>query len=349
MSLKHIFFYSLALSSMFLTHGSESCYVATFTPDYTFEAQFTALWLKPGATNTHFAAEAFPLPVLSPNWAIHDICKKHHFAFDLLLRTQFHNAHSSLFINWEHFKHGDATAFTTNSNNMTGPFFEIGPDATPYFTSAGSVHFDFNEINLDYGQNVEFGQRLQTNLFAGISLVKLCEILRYTYMGADAGLSRIIKTPIHFKGAGLHAGLDFMYDIACRFEFTGRLSASILNGKSSNQTTYTSFSPALVLLDAPNPNIQAVCPQCTTLVVPVLFQKIGLAYAHEWCERYMITIGVGYQAQVYFNALRSTDMGSEVVAPPVASSSVGVYARTFQRNISNFSLTGAYFSFGIGF
>ena len=98
--------------------------VRTQSPGYTVQAKCTALYLKPGASNTHFAAEAFPLPVLSPDWQIYDIAKKYHFGFDLFLSSQIHSVNGLLFANWQYFKNCNRTAFVINSNNMVGPFLK---------------------------------------------------------------------------------------------------------------------------------------------------------------------------------------------------------------------------------
>lgn len=225
---------------------------------------------------------------------------------------------------------------------MVGPFFEIGPDASPFFQADGKVKFNFNEINANYGQNVNFGDRLTTNLFVGVSFVEVCQDLNYTYAGTKSGknVSRNISTPTKFRGAGPQFGIDFSYDIFKGLGFGARLAGSILNGQSSNHTTYTSLSG----LTTQSPNIQTTKTNNISLVVPSLFQRIGLVYVYEFCDHYSIKAEAGYQAQLYFNVLQTVDMGSEVVTPPVQSSAIGVYARTFQRNISNFSLTGAYLS-----
>lgn len=86
-----------------------------------------------------------------------------------------------------------------------------------------------------------------------------------------------------------------------------------------------------------------------SLLVPAFQQKLGVAYAHTFCDDYFVKLEVGYQAQIYLNTLQSTDMGSEVVTPPVIPDIIGVFSRTFQRTVSNFSLAGAYITLDVGF
>lgn len=344
-------FLSLFVLQNVHTENSDLLDVYTSSPDYTIQVKFNALYVKPGATNTHFAAEAFPLPVLSPNWQIHDIAKTYHFGFDVYFGAQIHSVNTSLFGNWQHFKNCNRTVYVTDSDNMVGPFFEIGPDASPYYQTEGTVHFSFNEINIDYGQNVNLGDRLTMTWFVGASVLQLCEFLDYTYTGTqeDEVVSRNIATPIKFTGAGPQFGAQFLYDIICGFGLSGKVAGAILNGTSKTHTTYTSYSPILETLDAADPNIQTTKVNCISLTVPSLFTRLGVSYLYEFEKYYAMQFEAGYQAQIYFNVLQSIDMGSEVVTPPVETSSVGVYARTFQRNFSSFSLSGAYFSFGFYF
>jgi len=85
-----------------------------------------------------------------------------------------------------------------------------------------------------------------------------------------------------------------------------------------------------------------------TIVVPALEGKIGLNYTYDFCD-WLLTLEIGYEAHLYFNALQSVDMGSEVIDLGPNPASVGVFARTFQRNISNFALAGPYLNVMIGF
>ena len=59
-----------------------------------------------------------------------------------------------------------------------------------------------------------------------------------------------------------------------------------------------------------------------------------------------------YQAQIYINAIRSIDMGSEVALSAggsIGSAVTGVYARTFERTVSDFGLAGPYVTLSLGF
>jgi len=323
--------------------------VVTENPAYTVDFGFRGLALKPHVSNLHYAAEAFPLPAPSPHWNIYDIRPHYHFGFDITFNAFFHKLNTNLYANWEHFRGSDCAAISAATENMVGPFFEIGPDALPYANASGRVAFKFNEFNISYGQNVNFGNRLHTNFFAGVSFAHIEECLSATYSNEDGTIARTITTPISFAGAGPQVGVDFMYDIVCGLQFAGRATGSLLTGKLKNHTAYESISPALTPLGITPPNAQSTSLCSRTQIVPAFNQRLGIAYAFEFCDHYLVRIEAGYQAQIYLSALQSVDMGSEVVTPPVAPDTVGVFARTFQRNISNFGLTGPYATIEVGF
>jgi hypothetical protein len=46
------------------------------------------------------------------------------------------------------------------------------------------------------------------------------------------------------------------------------------------------------------------------------------------------------------NFFFSVDISSQVITPPVIPNTVGVFARTFKRTLSNFGLAGPYVSIG---
>lgn len=124
---------------------------------------------------------------------------------------------------------------------------------------------------------------------------------------------------------------------------------TLLTGSVENQNEYLSRSPLLQVLNITPPNKQTICTQKRTVLVPALEERVGLAYAFDFYRCYNFKLEVGYQAQIYIGAIQTVDIGSEVVTPPVIPDTIGVYARTFQRNISNFALAGPYVNFDLKF
>lgn len=344
----------LALATTIATYTHEddfaSCEVFLESPDYRLDTYFRALFLKPTANNLHYAAQATPLPIQSPSWNIYNLHPDYHFGFDLGTRVILHNRKTNLALNWEHFHSRTCAAHTVPVNtDMVGPFFEIGPDASLYQKAAGRVNFKFNNVNLTYGQYVNFGDCLQTNLFAGIDFTQIKQRSTAIYSNTDGSILRSINTPSSFIGAGPKIGCDFAYDITKGLNLTGHVTTALLIGHIRNFTSYSSQSPALTAADFQSPNLQYTCTQKSTQVVPEFAERLGLAYFFSFCESYMIKLEVGYEARIYINALQSVNIGSEVVTPPVLTDTAGVFARTFQTTLSNFALTGPYIAFNVAF
>ncbi len=329
------------------------------SPKYSFEVNFTPFYAQPTTSNLDYAAEAEPLdnavpiPAISPNWIIHEVSPHYHFGFDVGIAGIFHGANSMLSLNWERFHSpNDTKSADVGEQNMIGPFFEIGPDASFYKKARGSIHFHFDEINLDYGTFVNFGNRLRMNLFSGVSFARILQHRFVKFSNTANDIVRTLKVPSRFIGAGPQFGIDCTYRIAKGFQFVGNSKASLFVGSFKNKTTFSTSSQALISAGGPNPNVQTTTITNRTGMVPGFEGKLGLAYDFEFSSHYMVKLEAGYQAQIYLNSIRSIDMGSEVALQDIGSSitgATGVYARTFQRTISDFALAGPYFTLDVGF
>ncbi len=75
----------------------------------------------------------------------------------------------------------------------------------------------------------------------------------------------------------------------------------------------------------------------------------ALAYTLYYSKHCLFKVAVRPETQIYLNAIQSADIGSEVNTPPVTPDTVGVYARTFQRSLSNFALSGPFVNVTLGF
>jgi len=316
----------------------------------TYEIQLQALYLLPNSSNLNYAAEAYTIPHPTPHWTIHEIQPNYHLGFNLGLGYLFNETNTNLSLNWEHFDSEDsASTAVASRNNMVGPFFEIGPDAILYKKAMGKASFHFDQINLNYGMFVNFGKHLKTNLYYGINCVDINQTMSSTYSSADNNIVRSIKTPAKFIGLGPQLGFDFAYNVFSCCYVTGGTAGSILIGTQKDYTTYKSLSPALTIYDITPPNKQRTIVKLRTQIVPSFETRLGLNCAYTFCDHYTFSIEAGYEMQVYLNAIQTVDISSELVTPPVAPDTVGVFARTFNRILSNFSLAGPYLNLNLNF
>ncbi len=333
--------------------------VTTINPSYTLEARFEALWMQPFANNLDYGAEALPFnygssqPAVSPSWSIPQISTDFHFGFDVAIGSVFHGADASLLLHWQRFHSSkDLASRTVPSTNMISSFFEIGPDASPYKQATGTTKFHWDAVALDYGTFVRVGNLLHTRLFAGVGFARLNQDRFTRFVDLAGTVKRTIDVPASFLGAGPQVGVDFLYKIVEGFRFVGMTSATLFVGTFENSTTFSTTSNALVALGDQNPNIQTTSVQNKGGIVPGFEGKLGLAYGFSHCGHRTVKFEVGYRAQVYLNAIRSLDMGSEVALGSlgsVGSAVTGVYARTFDRTVSDFGLGGPYITIEAGF
>lgn len=311
-------------------------------PDYSFLMEYRALFLQPSGSNLYYAVEADPFPVVSPDWKIHEVHPHYKYGFDLGIAGVFHSTNTKLSLNWEHLHCLDTDHKNVTLEDMVGPFFEIGPNAVPYTRARGHAFFSFDEVSLDYGVTVDFGSRMRTDFFAGISYSKIRQIMHTKLSSGDKNTIRTIRTPSHYSGLGPQLGLDFSYRIYKGLHFIGSGAGSLYYGKLEGYTRYKSGSPALVISGFTPPNKQRTTTSDRMQVVPGLEAELGLNYTFTFKRHWMIALKAGYQTQIYLNAIQSTDIGSEVLNLTPIQASEGVFARTFLRTLSNFALAGPY-------
>lgn len=322
-------------------------------PGYTFGMHFVGLAMQPYANNLDYGAEALPFnygdaqPAVSPSWLIPTISTDYHFGFDVGIAGVFHCANSSLSLNWEryHSPTDSSSLAVDNASYMIGTFFEIGPDASVYKKATGTVKFHFDEVNLNYGTFVRFGELLEMNLFTGVSFGRIVQHRFTTLSDLPERVIRTLDVPTKFTGAGPQLGIDFKSKIYKGLQFVGNTRGSLYVGTFKNSTTYTTSSYILQDLNDINPNVQTTMVYNKGGIVPGFEGKLGFAYEYLFQDNYLFQIEVGYQAQIYLNAIRSIDMGSEVTlasGAAIGSAATGVYARTFDRTVSDFALAGPY-------
>jgi hypothetical protein len=232
---------------------------------------------------------------------------------------------------------------------MAGPFFDIGPNSAAYKVARGKVTSHFDEANLRIGKQFCFFNNFYTHFYGGAGFLRIYETLRTQYSNAAASTSRTIETSSTFTGGGPQIGVDYKYRISKGFFFNGSSVLPFFMGQMKNGTTYTSYSPHLNTLGYPNPNIQTTTVPNKVQLIPGFEQKLGFSYIAAW-NRVRATLEVGYQCQIYLNAVQTIDMATQAVPTTfLAFPDVGVFAQGFEQNNSNYMLTGPYGSLAFEF
>lgn len=316
----------------------------------TFEGSIAPMWLKPHGSNLDYAVQTFTLAPLSPSWKVYEVHPDYSLGYDASFKIYFNRCKTWVTLDYQHFHSSNSAHVVVDDlANRVGPFFEVGPEAAVYKQAHGNASFTLDELNLDYGISFDFCDRLRTSLFGGVSFARVRQTLNNRYSSLDDVFSRSIEVPSNFRGVGPQLGIDFAYKVWECLDVTGSSVGAILIGEQSNHTEFQSFSPNLVKDGQFFGNDQFTHVKERTQSVPVFTQRLGLAYSILFCCCYDLTIEAGYEAKVYFNAIQSVDISSEVVNVPEPQNSDAVNARTFHRTLSNFVLSGPYLNLSLAF
>lgn len=345
-----------SLSATYYSANEECCPVAHTCCHVDYDIFGDLLYLQPNGSNLYYGAEAIPfdpniaVPILSPNWNILEIDPDYHFGFKIGARASFSASDMNLELNWERLHANDSASLTVPlSTDMVGPFFDIGPNSSNYKVAQGKICSEFDQVNLISGKQFCFFNNLFTNFYGGIGFSRIKQSNHSSFSSVDGTIARIIDASSTFTGAGPEIGIDYDCGICNDFFFTGSSTLSLFVGDMKNHTTYQSLTPLLAGFGVAQPNVQSTSVPHRTQLVPGFEQKLGVAYlAH--CGCFKINFGIGYQCQIYVNAVQSVDMTSQVL-PAIATTvpDVGVFAVGFTRTLSNYILSGPYASLSIDF
>lgn len=305
------------------------------------------LFLQPNGSDLYYGVKAKNLPVSSPRWKSLEITPDFHAGFYLSIRKPVDYCNTDVELSWEHLWATDTASETASMENMVGPYFDIGTDAMSYHRACGKVDHQFDAVNLHFHKSWGCEGRFKTTIFGGLDFARIEQIRTSKFSSDDGRTTRRIKTPSQFVGTGPGLGAEFDYAFFNYFSFTGESSISFLVGSLRNHVTFHSTTPLLSDLAVTSPNTQTIEVPHRAQVVPALCGKLGLSYKTCYCGT-VVSIDVGYQAQIYLNAIQSVDIAVAVTNPPEPAD-VGVYALAFQRTLSDFILSGPYLNINIAF
>jgi hypothetical protein len=326
-----------------------------------FEVFGEWLYLQPNGSNLYYAAEAFPYdlsiadPPVSPNWQIFEIDPDFHSGFDAGLRFLLIEKDMRLALDWERLHAEDVSSMNVTpisyaTGNMVGPIYDIGPNSSSYKVAKGKGVFKFDEVNLVVEKSICFVSGLIVDLDLGVSFARIEQKVASFYANPGAATNREIDAISSYWGIGPQFRLGLDYCICDSFYFTGKTAGSIYLGRIKNTANYQSSAPGLVFIGVAAPNTQQTTIPHRTQLIPGFEEKLGFSYVKSF-QKSRLNLEVGYQFQIYLNAVQSMDMLTQAVPgfdpgnlPPFA-----LFALTFNRTLSNFMLSGPYVSLDIGF
>ena len=323
----------------------------------TFGVYGELLYLQPNGSDLYYGVEAIGLdpniavPAVSPNWKVLEIDPDYQLGFQIGANVLF-SKNTSLELNWERIHAHDKESFTApaGAGFMVGPFFDIGPNSAAYKVASGKVRSHFDQVNFEIGKQLCFFKDFYTKFYTGAAFLRIKENLTSKYSSTDGTITRSVNTSSKFIGGGPQFGVNYRYRIFDHLFFGGDSTLSLFMGRLKNSTTFESTTPELATLGVAQPNSQRTSVPNRTQLIPGFEQKLGFSYFFMG-KSFRANLEIGYQCQIYANAVQTVDMTSPQVLPPefVATPDVGVFAVGFERTLSNYMLTGLYVTAGFQF
>lgn len=310
---------------------------------FTYEFELKGLYLMPNGCCLDYAAEVSGSD--TPDWKVHSIHPAYHTAFEFGAFADIKENCTHLSFYWEHVYMNDRDHSHTSSQDKIGPLFEIDPKLVPYRSAQARVTHRFDEFSLQYGAPVKFCC-LDTLLFIGVSSVRIKQHLTSRFFDKSGDTSRSIRSPVTYLAGGPQMGLNLTYNFWHNFWLNAEGTATLYVGRVKNRFSIVSQVPLMPGASIAS-NTQRVHTERKMCVVPAFKGKLGVSF-NSCVSKRPFSIEIGYQVQVYIDAIQRMHIGSQCKQPPLDSSST-VLARTFHKTISNFALSGPYIALNFTF
>lgn len=312
-----------------------------------FEFNVSALWLQPSATNLNYVIYNKYQPTPSPRWTEQELSPNYDPAFELGVRYVFQTSpDNDANLNWTHFYSSTSgTTIAPNGNFFLGPDYIIGPPGSTIRRADGNVQFHYDQVNLDFGQYINF-KRVKVRLFMGLSNPYLGEEIKTTFSGAGAfgRYTMLQDVDINFAGVGPRIGMSGAYNAGCGFGVIGEGGVAAIIGNLHSKTDFTGNSET-----GSRNNNQFLRDQTTTQVIPEFDAKLGVNYKYAFHNSMLLTATLGWQAAIYINAISQYLPGSLLNIPGTPSdfTSGGVFVATVDHTLSNYTIQGPFFNLAL--
>ena len=314
--------------------------------------------LRPGGSND-YAVLVSPLnqsvatPILSPSWEAKGFHPDFKTGFNLNFRHAFMNSGSDVNLYWAHLRTSDKNTFYVNrassaTQQMTGPFWNIGPSASPTSDASGELKNKYDVVNLDVAKHVSFDPKLKTRLFAGISGIRLESTNEANFSGIDPVLSLYsfgITSRSKYNALGMRFGMDGEYQGFYNINFVGSLAGNIYIGKNEPRT-FSRGAGNILERSGISENYQYITHKKYTQVVPAVDAKLGVKYSKQFSNEKLFSLELGYMSSLYVNAIQSY-VPSTYVPASLGIVSGSFFLQSLIKTTENFSLDGPYLTFSL--
>lgn len=316
-----------------------------------FEFSVAGLYFKPTSSNLQYVSTSnengFALVPLTTggNLSEENINPTYGGGFLINLGYIFPNTANDARISWTHFNHSSTDNASFESSLPLPPGVTAPAGLLSLLTRFGEIYLldgaasaegrvsdEFDAIDLDVGQYINIGHRLQTRIFVGLRYAQLENTVTAEYQGSQFGLtfthiglpfSESDKSESTFKGIGPLLGVNAEYLIAYGFGINGSIDGALLAGRLSLDQDahftqiFTAFGESFDYDDL-------------NLIVPAFDARLGINYNYTVHNGALLQLELGYQVTQYFNVIEESE-----------------FIIDNEIETSNFSLNGPYFSINV--
>ncbi len=316
------------------------------------------VFLRPSGSNDYAVLVSpfnpnVPAPILSPSWETKSINPSFSPGFFLNFRHIFANSDYDINLYWIDLHTSDSNNINANTSappyqQMTGPIWNVGPDAGPTSRANGQMKNDYDVFNLEFGKHVAIEQNLQSRFFAGLSGLSLQHKIIGNFGGTDPILGPYtfgITTNSKYQGVGLRFGIDGECKVVNNLSITGLFAGNLYVGSQQPSTTTTGTGSILSAAGIPVNN-QSISHDSYAQLVPAIDAKLGLKFSHQSSNNMLFTIEAGYMGSIYINAIQDY-VPSTYVPGSLGIVSGSVYLQGLLKSTNSFALDGPYLQFSM--
>jgi hypothetical protein len=175
--------------------------------------------------------------------------------------------------------------------NLVNPF-----NAQTYDNAYGKSQYDYDAIDLVFGQWFTIGERISLHPVAGLryASVDIKNNGNYTFNTSSA--YAIGKSTSDWDGIGPRVGIDGVVHVGSGVSFVGTLGSSLILGRVNSKLYSTTFNSATVVSTGFN-----VKNDEGTHVIPELDARLGINYTYSFNPATALGVELGYQTVNYFD------------------------------------------------
>ncbi len=330
-----------------------------------FEFTLGAIYMRPDTSNLDYleaeysGVEGINSIVNNVEYAVHP---GYNWGFLLGLGYVIPNTANDVKLDWMYFH-----------NDFKSSEFLVGEDQSLAFTPAfdpslfgdqvlhavGKVQYDFDAVDLTFGQYLNFGSRLQTRLFTGLRYMRLDDDLSTDYaIRTDRGFSTGSISNIFvdgsvnssFNGLGPLVGIKADYYLGAGFGLSGAVDGALLVGQLSLNAngqmaifTQSGTTAPYILSSATNADYAY---DSQNIIAPGFDAKFGLNYKYQFNNGTLLGFELGYQVTKYIDVVEQME-GADEFKDFLSSTGRIEDADRRDVDVTNFRLAGPYLTLNV--